>query len=150
MNLNMIAAAAPLALSLTACGISAKNSSSQLNHVPVKGFNICETEVFIQADPHAKVIASKIIFTPDMTEATIMDYQARAMYLQDEKSIFNEDFRIATETYDLALKAGSSTLEVYTKKPRALAGTIEPESKQQIIFTLNGEREALKCRRSGE
>jgi hypothetical protein len=138
--------ALPIMITLTACGSS---QTSSLKHVPVKGVKTCDTEVDVPADPHARVHATRVVFTTDMKSADVIEYSTRAFNLGTGQEIFNELYQESLKTFVLKLSQNQK-LELYEPETQKIVGSVEPvaSTSTKMTLKLDGYTDTLTCRQT--
>lgn len=145
MKPTILAISASVLTMLSSCGSTQESSS--LKHEPTAGIKTCDSEVDVPGDPHARVYATRVVFTADMKKAEISEFSTHAYNLGTGQEIFDEIYLESQEAYALKLKA-NQVLELVSLKTQKVSGTIEPAARdvEQIKLTQDNYTETLKCR----
>lgn len=150
MKLKYFFAFVLLAMSLGSCGnfSGSRGESSRLKHFPVGKVSVCESDVFIEGDPHANIRAQRLVILPELREVTLMGYETRAYNLSEPSDIFNETYRVALKNYDYVRETDDNFIALFDQESRQIVGKLEPltESPSKARLTLGEALETLNCR----
>lgn len=129
---------------MTACGSS---QTSSLKQVPVKSGKICDSEFDVPGDPHARVHATRIVFTADLKNADVIEYLTRAFNIGTGQEIFDDLYQESKKTFDVKLSP-NQILELVALDTQKVVASIVPVvgNTEKITLKRDDYSKTLSCR----